>query len=259
MSSGLIYVYCLLHSIKRPAVRRMPAGMPGATGVRVIGVGDELWAVVSTVPSADYGEAALARGLQEVEWVGERAIAHERVVERFLGAAAVLPMQLFTIFTGDDRVIDHVRADRRRISRILKRIEGKVEWGLRLTWNERSARAIAGRSSARSGRPGPRGTAYLIRKRDVLDLNRTRLAQARAEANTLYRALSRESSEATRRTSMERAAPGSRLLLDAAFLVSSRDAGSFRAALRTRARSLRSAGVSVSLTGPWPPYNFIGR
>ena len=259
MSSGLIYVYCLLHSVRRPALRHVPDGMPGGGNVRAISVGDELWAVVSNVPEPEYGEAGLARGLQDVDWVGERAVAHERVVERFLGAAAVLPMQLFTIFTSDDRVINHVRADRRRINRILRRIEGKVEWGLRLTWNEKAARARAGRKTAHRGAAVPRGTAYLARKRDMLDLNRAGLAQARAEADTLYKAMSREAAEATRRTSLERAAPGSRLLLDAAFLVRSRDAGAFRAELRTRARSLKDTGVSVSLTGPWPPYNFIGR
>jgi hypothetical protein len=53
------------------------------------------------------------------------------------------------------------------------------------------------------------------------------------------------------------AAPGSRLLLDAAFLVPVRRAGAFRALQRKQARAFRTAGIVVSLTGPWPPYNFI--
>jgi hypothetical protein len=31
----------------------------------------------------------------------------------------------------------------------------------------------------------------------------------------------------------------------------------FRAALRQRARTLGTAGLVATLTGPWPPYNFI--
>ena len=59
----------------------------------------------------------------------------EGLLEHFLRARAVVPMQLFTIFTADDRAIEHVRRDRRRIEGIVKRIGGHVEWGLRLTWD----------------------------------------------------------------------------------------------------------------------------
>src|SRR3979409_2437327 len=114
--------------------------MPGGSGLRAIEVGDQLWAIVETVREADYGESALARGLQNLDWVGERAVAHERVIERFLSAPAVLPMQLFSMFTSDERVVEHVRTDRRRIARILKRIDRKVEGGPSLTWDEKAAR-----------------------------------------------------------------------------------------------------------------------
>ena len=60
------------------------------------------------MPARDYGEAALARGLQNLDWVGRRAMAHEAVVEHFLPAPAVLPMQLFTLFTSDERALEHV-------------------------------------------------------------------------------------------------------------------------------------------------------
>jgi hypothetical protein len=55
----------------------------------------------------------------------------------------------------------------------------------------------------------------------------------------------------------EQAAPGSRLLLDAAFLVPAQRKGAFRAAVQRSAKKLGKSGVSLSLTGPWPPYNFI--
>jgi hypothetical protein len=273
VSATLSYVFCLVRSARRPVVRGVPDGMPGGTDLRAIEVGDQLWAIVETVREADYGEAALALGLQNLDWVGERAMAHERVTERFLSATALLPMQLFTLFTSDDRVIEHVRADRRRIARILKRIDRKVEWGLRLTWDEKTAREKVERKHAGLPRrsrdssaeargakaeAAKAGVAYLARKRDILDVNRAQLTDARAEAGRVYKAIAREATEALRRTSLERAAPGSRLLLDAAFLVPATKAAAFRAALRKHTRALSGSGVAVSLTGPWPPYNFIG-
>ena len=251
MSSTLSYVFCLVRSARRPTPRGLGEGMPGGSNLRAIEVGADLWAIVESVPENQYGETAVARGLQNLDWVGPRAIVHERVIESFLSATALLPMQLFTLFTSDDRVVQHVRSDRARIARILKRIEKQVEWGLRLTWDEKAAREKAGKKRAATG------AEFLARKRDVLDVSRKGLVDARAAADRVYRAMGRQATASQRRTSMERAAPGSRLLLDAAFLVPVTRSSAFRSAIRQHARELRTTGVAVTLTGPWPAYNFI--
>lgn len=281
MSSTLTYVYCLVRSARRPSLQGVPDGMPGGREVRVLDLpplgpasrrAPRHWLIVSSVPERVYGESALQRGLQRLQWVGPRAIAHEAVVEHFLTSAAVLPMQLFTLFMGDARAIEHVVGDGRRIAGILSRIERQHEWGLRLTWDPGAAlkevdRAHAARPHQSApeaseggkarGRKMPSGADYLARKRDVLDVTRVRLKRARVDADRLYRAVSREASDARRRTAIEQAAPGSRLLLDAAFLVPARRTGAFRAAVRRSARTLKGSGIAVSLTGPWPAYNFI--
>lgn len=235
-----------------------PAGRPS---VRT----SDLWLIVSTVPEHEYGEAALERGLQNLDWVAPRAVAHEAVVEHFLSAPAVLPMQLFTLFTTDERAVDHVARDRRRLAPILSRIERQLEWGVRVTWDEASARKTVERKygAGQAGRAGKAsgtattGESYLARKRDLLDVNRVQLKAARTEADRFYRSMAREASQARRRTETEQAAPGSRLLLDAAYLVPVQRSRGFRAALRRKAKALKPSGLAVSLTGPWPPYNFI--
>ncbi len=250
-------MYCLVRSARQPVLRDR-TGMPGGGAVRALAVEKGLWLMVSTVPVSEYGEAVLARGLQNLDWVGRLALAHEAVIERFLSAQAVLPMQLFTLFTADDRAVEHIAGGRTRILKILKRIEGKVEWGVRLTWDEQAARDGVEQKHASRTRQAPSGLDYLARKRDLFDVNRTQLVAARTEATRVFRALSREAAAAVRRTATEKAAPGARLLLDAAFLVPAGGAAGFRAALKQRSRALGKSGIAVSLTGPWPPYNFIG-
>ena len=244
-----------------PNVRNVPAALPGARPVRVLPAGDKTWAIVSSVPAAQYEEEALASGLQNLDWVGRRAMAHEAVVEHFLTEPAVLPMQLFTLFTSDGRALEYVARERRRIDRILTRLERQLEWGLRLTFDEKAAREAV-EADHRAGRTrrvaaGESGAAYLARKRDLLDVTRVQLTAARSAANRLYRAMSRAATDARRRRSTEQMAPGSRLLLDAAFLVPVRRAAAFRGALRQQVKSLSGSGLVVSLTGPWPPYNFV--
>src|SRR5262245_30528294 len=92
------YVYCLVANPVRPRVRRGLKGLAHSGDVRVLPLGRRLWLVVADVPHARYGEAALQRGLADLEWVSQAAVAHETVVESFLSADAVLPMKLFTIF-----------------------------------------------------------------------------------------------------------------------------------------------------------------
>lgn len=260
----MTYVYCLVRSSRKPGLRRAAGGLPGAGRPRALDAGRGLWLIVADVDDARYGEAAIARGLKNLDWVSRRAVAHEAVVERFLSAPALLPMQLLTIFTSDDRALAHVARDRRRIERILRRVAGHVEWGLRLTWDERAARAAVegthrrrGRTAATADGQGQVGTAYLARKRDLLDVRRRQLANARAQATRLHRSLGRLARDAVRRTHLEKAAPGSRLLLDAAYLVAATRNAAFRAAVRRETREFDAAGISTALTGPWPPYNFI--
>jgi hypothetical protein len=250
----------------------VPAALPGAKPVRVLPAGGGVWLIVSDAPATQYDEAALATGLQNLDWVARRAVAHEAVVEHFLGASALLPMQLFTLFTADERALEHIAEQRRRVDRILARIERQQEWGLRLSFDERGAiqavedaHRLSPRGSGASGSRRARadrsesGTAYLARKRDLLGVTREQHTAARRAADRLYRAMSREATETRRRRATEQATPGSRLLLDAAFLVPRGKANAFRNTLRLHARKLTGSGLVVSLTGPWPPYNFVDR
>ena len=255
----LTYVYCIVRSARRPSVPRVPP-MPGADGIRVMSAGGGLWLIVSDVPVQEYGEDALSRGLHDLQWVGRRAMAHEAVIERFLKARAVLPMKLFTLFTSDERALNHVKRHSRRIERVLARVDRQLEWGVRLTFDERAGKsADDGASKARSAKAAraETGVGYLSRKKDLRDHTRLRLAQARSAGERWYRVMSRQATAANRRKALEQSEHGSRLIVDAAFLVPARRSTAFRAEVRRHARDLSAAGVAVALTGPWPPYNFV--
>jgi hypothetical protein len=243
--------------------------MPGSEGARLLELPETPsrrgaqrdWLVVSSVPEAVYGEDALEHRLQDLEWIGPRALAHEAVIEHFLSADAVLPMQLFALFQSDGRAVEHILRNHRRIERILLRIERQVEWGLRLMWDPGALETASQlRSQQATSVPARRmvsGADYLVGKRNQRDQSRVLLQRARADASRLYRTIAGQASQARRRSDVERTAPGSRLLLDAAFLVPARRTRAFQAVVRRHAGALERAGISVSLTGPWPPYNFI--
>src|SRR4051812_15254622 len=101
--------------------------------LRLLDVDRGLWLVVADAPLSQYGGEIINRKLSDLDWVSRAAVAHEGVVESFIDQRAVLPMKLFTIFTSDERALEQVRTDRRRVNLLVKRVAHHLEWGVRVT------------------------------------------------------------------------------------------------------------------------------
>jgi hypothetical protein len=239
-----------------PAVGGAPPGLPGAGAARALELGGGLWLIAAPVPLADYSAEAIEARLDDLGWVSERALAHEAVVEHFAAAAPVVPLKLFTLFDDDARARQQMEAERLRLESALGRVAGRAEWGLKVFFSPESARRDEPAVEPASGAGGA-GTAFLERKLRARRAAGELAAGARAAADELYRSLAPAATAAVRKPV---AAPetGARLLLEAAFLVEGDRAADFERAVAERAAGYGGAGLSVTLTGPWPPYHFVG-
>ena len=249
------YVYCVIAAARRPRLARVPRGLPGMGPVRLLDAEGGLFVVVADAPLNRYGEAAINRGLADLDWVSRAAVAHEAVVESFTEETAVLPMKLFTIFTSDDRAIAHVRSERQRIAAVAKRVADHQEWGVRVVLDR--ARAVAAAPKKKVRATPTTGAAYLTRKKAQRDAVVELGSHARETVAALYDRLEERSRLATRRMASELPVHGGPLLLDAAFLVPRARAASFQALAARESRSLARHGYGLTLSGPWPPYSFV--
>jgi hypothetical protein len=249
------YVYCVIASARPPQLTRLPAGLPGMGKVRLLPVDRALHVAVADAPLNRYSEDAINRGLGDLDWVSRAAIAHEAVVESFIGATAVLPMKLFTLFTSDDRAVEHVRGQRAHIAAVVKRVANHDEWGVRVALD----RARATRASPRKAPQAAPATGvdYLTRKKARRDASVELASRARETVAALYDRLAGRSKQAKRRPAGELPVESGPLLLDAAFLVARTRAAAFQALVTRETRTLGSQGYLVTLTGPWPPYTFV--
>jgi hypothetical protein len=249
LKKNATYLFALLRRPRAPETVEAPApaGLPGAGRPRVIPVERGLWLVAADAPLDRYGEEAIAQGLKDMSWVSACALAHEKVVEHFAHAGALLPMKLFTLFATDERAVRHVRARRMRLLRLLDRVEGREEWGVRLSG--------AGKARPAPGKAPRSGTEFLLAKKAERDREGERAERASEEADALFRRLAEHADESRKRSLPE--STRARLWLDAAFLVPRGGRRSFAAALRRETRGLEARGYAVTLTGPWPPYNFV--
>lgn len=263
--STATYVYCLVRSAAPPSLEGAPDGLPGAAPPRLLPLDSDLldgdlWLVVADAPLPEYGGDSIESRLSDLSWVSDRALAHEGVVEHFAAAVPVLPMKLFTLFHSDERAAAHLREQREEIGKIFDRIAGRVEWGVRILFREDEARRRAVAASGDGERPNSgttSGTSFLLRKKAEKESARDLAAGLRAEVDRAYEELASRAVEARRRQP-EPGEVGARLLLDAAFLVPAGEEEAFDAAVQRLAERLAERACEVALTGPWPPYNFLG-
>ncbi len=254
------YVFCVVAASK-PRLTGVPRGLPRMGAVRALDIGQDLHAIVADAPLREYGEAALNRRLSNLGWVSRAAVAHEAVVEHFIGATAVLPMKLFTIFGSDARALEHVRAERARIDQVIRRVARHQEWGVRVLLDRAKASAVS-RNRPAAGQHGKRGRStagvtYLTQKKTQRDFSLELASRARKTVAKLYDELAAKAHLDKRRPAEELPAKGGPLLLDAAFLVPRARSASFRLLTARRARAMAPYGYVVTLSGPWPPYSFV--
>jgi Gas vesicle synthesis protein GvpL/GvpF len=253
--STATYLYCLLRSAREPSLRAAPAGLPGAGRPRAIDAGGGLWLVAADAPLERYGEKPIERGLRNLAWVSSVAVPHEAVVEHVARNGTVVPMKLFTLFRSDTRALEHVAKRRKRIDRLVERIEGREEWGLRVLLDETAALRRA-RDEAQAVAPGAPGAAFLLRKKKEHDLAREVIEHARDRADGLFELLAVQADDARRRPPPP-GEVGKRVLLDAAFLLQRKKAKAFQTKVRAEAKKLAGRDYQLTLTGPWPAYTFV--
>ncbi len=249
------YLYCLVRSSRAPSLRGGPSGLPGAGRPRAIDAGRGLWLVAADAPLDRYGEKPIEKGLQDLHWVSSVAVPHEAVVEHLARSATVVPMKLFTLFRSDARALEHVSRQRPRIERLLRRIGGREEWGVRVLLDEVAALRRAHEEAKVVAAASP-GAAFLLRKKKEHEAAREVLTHARDRADALFELLAGKADDARRRPPPP-GEIGQRVLLDAAFLVPRRKAKAFQSAVRAEAKKLAGRSYQLTLTGPWPAYTFV--
>ena len=252
-AASATHVYCLVAAPEAPGVTGAPAGLEGTGAVRLVAAGPKRWLVVSDAPLAAYSAEAVNARLSDLDWVGERAMEHERVIEHFAARGTVVPMKLFTLFSSDARAVADVKA-RRDLKHLLATLAGREEWGVRVSVDPvRLRTAAAARAKAPSGLS--EGTSFLVQRQKEQRSVAAARAEARGRAEKVFAALEPLAADARRRAPAD--VEGATLLLDAAFLVERARAGAFTAGVRDEAERSAGEGLRVVLTGPWPPYNFL--
>ena len=226
----------------------------------------DLAAVVSRLDGERYAPAEIERGTENVEWLAPRAVAHDRVLTWMSDHGPVVPLPIFSMFSGAQAVRAMLSERHTELEAALRHVAESREYALRVYRIDAELATIAGELSPRlaelqaaaaAASPGQR---YLIeRKLDTERKSELHVIGARIARDIVnaLRPLARDTAET--RVTQRTARPGAEgtLILDAAFLVLPAGLDRFQSALAELVRLHGTRGFRFDFTGPWPPYHFV--
>ncbi len=128
--TGLRYVYAVCRPFGTPLQAQKLTGVGGDPPRLVPHHG--LVAVVSHVPEADFAEEPLRAHLEDLDWLTAVARAHQGVIDALTTVTTPLPLRLGTVFRDDSGVRSMIEAREENFLRRLDRLEGRVEWGVKV-------------------------------------------------------------------------------------------------------------------------------
>lgn len=267
ISDSVWYVYGIVPGDASPPASRAP--MSGLDDADVVVERDgEIGALVSVLDATRYGPAALESNTGDVEWLGPRAVAHDRVLTWASEHGPVVPLPMFSVFSGRDAVREMLGERRQQLAAALDRARAGREYALRVyrvdaellaevsAFSERVRRL---ESQAAAASPGQR---YLLERK----LEGERKAEVQAVGQRIVTSVVDQlashaagvvQSPIPRVTASEAATAGT-MVLNAAFLVATDSLPSFQRTLTEFVDRHSGRGFRFDFTGPWPPYHFVG-
>jgi hypothetical protein len=258
VTSHILYVYAIGRA--GHALPDQVEAVDGSSSIAAIEA-DGLGAFYTAVDAAEFSQPVIDARSKDVEWLGGIGYRHQSIMSALMRGGTVIPLRAFTLFASEATLRDHLREERQRFSRILERLEGKEEWTLRIEfeparWSDALIRRVDRlRDLAGEVERAASGKAFLLRKKlDEEKKRASREAEQQIVAEVEKAVIGTLECDTVAESRQERSGgfPQINVLIE-------RDEGTRLAALRDElTQRYEKDGVSVALTGPWPPYTFVG-
>ena len=216
-----------------------------------------LTVLVSDVDLNEFGEAALRRNLEDLDWLEGLARAHHEVIAAGAKLFPLLPTRLATVYSSDESMAAVLGGRRNELAAALQRVGGRVEWGVKAYAIPEAGQPGAGRHEPAAAEGGA-GLAYLKRRKAQLSAQAESQRSAAAGATAVHGHLSGRAAEARLHPPQSPQLSGDKrpMMLNAAYLVDADDGAGF--ASEVAAAADEHPELDLNLTGPWPPYSFAG-
>jgi hypothetical protein len=237
------YVYGIIQASDVASFGRMGIGGTGEM-VYAVSHGD-IAAVVSRTPVFIFDPTR------------ENALAHEHVIETVMKTHTIIPMSFGTVFRTDDDIREVLRSIYPSVKDILKQMAGKVEFGLKVTWDRDHIVEELQREHEEIHRFHHEITRKHLQSTYFARMQLGRMIdKAMSERSADYVREIYETLRAICVASRDNKPIGDKMIMNAAFLLEREREAEFDAAVNRIAKKFGDR-LNFKYTGPWPPYNFV--
>jgi hypothetical protein len=265
VAQSIWYVYGIVSS-EMPETT-LPVGLDDA-GV-ALERHDRIAALVSVLESDQYAPAALETNSGDVEWLSPRAVAHDRVLTwaSDRGGGAVVPLPMFSLFSGPQAVRAMLRERASQLASTLARVAKGREYALRVYRVDAELLAAVAslsprlREMAKTAESASPGQRYLLERK----LDGEKKVELRSLSQKIVEDIVNElrphtlsvvRSPIPRVVEAETATRGT-MVLNVAFLVAPEQFEALQRTLTSLVARHGTHGFRFDFTGPWPPYHFV--
>ena len=222
----------------------------------------DIVAVLSKVSINEFCGPSAESRMKDISWVGPRACRHEEVVELVMRHSPVLPARFGTIFSSLEGLERLLEMHHSTIRRFPDEVAEKEEWSVKgLIDKEKATEELFSEMRAADAErltslsPGAR---YFQEKRIQSAADKELNTWLKKICKGIGNDLSRYASDFCERKVLSREATGldADMILNWAFLIQKNLVGDFRAQVDQVNENHKQKGLTLEVTGPWPPYSF---
>jgi len=230
----------------------------------------ELEAVVSKVSLEEFdSEAIQIKAQNDLNWIKEKAVIHERVIEEAMRKddkiLGVIPMSFGIIFKKEAKLIETLDKNYEKIQQALDNIRGKQQWGLKVYLKdkkilEQRIKAVNGIIKEREKEIAslPEGMAFFMEEDLREIINREMNKELNDMMDVLFETFKKHAVDSIRNKNLEKELTGRSepMVLNAAYLILDEKIEGFKKEAKRLKQEFQAKGFYLEYNGPWPAYDF---
>jgi len=187
----------------------------------------------------------------------DNALAHEHVIESVMKNYTIIPMSFGTVFRTDDDIREVLKSIYASLKDVLKQMMGKLEFGLKVTWDRDRIIEELQRGHEEIHRFHQELTRKHLQSTYFARMQLGRMIdKALAELAASYVREIYDGLRSVCVASRDNKPIGDKMIMNAAFLIQKEREAEFDAAVNRVAQKFGDR-LNFKYTGPWPPYNFV--
>ncbi|MDO8610925.1 MAG: GvpL/GvpF family gas vesicle protein [bacterium] len=257
----LIYTYCIAMGIKGNELSTKNLAVSKINHIEIL-LFKDIQAVISIVDYEEFNENKIKEQLNKLEWVEEKAFAHENIIEEIMENYPVVPMQFCTIYKSEESLLDFLEDYYDQIKYYLSLAATNQEWGVKVYCNtdmlkERILEKQTFRDELNSINKKSTGIAFMLNKKFQEKIDNCIQDTINVDVQHIFEEVNTTLENVIIKEIQNSDFVEKRIVLNIVALLGRNKYENFTKIIDALSDKYNNYGYAIETNGPWPIYNFI--